>query len=253
MILSRAKFFLVFKVMLYRFPSLVKDEEESLAESSYREYDNSMISGFQLATSAGPLCEEPLMGVCFVIEDIVIDYRTQGELDVDKLDGHPCLEGKSVRPSFPKEESKEIQNPVQQTDMVEKEKEEITEDFETDNKLPSRQTLFGILSGQIISAVKDGCRQAFLLQPARLMAAMYTCNIQTPADVLGKMYGVIAKREGKVLDEEMKEGSDVFIVNAVLPVAESFGFTEEIRKRTSGLARPLLQFTHWEVSLYIVY
>lgn len=120
------------------------------------------------------------------------------------------------------------------------------------SNLLSRQALHGILSGQIISAVKDGCRQAFLLQPARLMAAMYTCNIQTPADVLGKMYGVIAKREGKVLGEEMKEGSDVFIVNAVLPVAESFGFTEEIRKRTSGLARPLLQFTHWEVKLSIL-
>lgn len=108
---------------------------------------------------------------------------------------------------------------------------------------------FGVLSGQIISAVKDGCRQAFMLQPARLMAAMYSCKIQTPADVLGKMYGVIAKREGRVLGEEMKEGSDVFIVNAVLPVAESFGFTEEIRKRTSGLARPLLHFTHWEVGV----
>ena len=137
------------------------------------------------------------------------------------------------------------------TDTAEKQQqEEIAENpnHETE-KFPSRQTLFGILSGQIISAVKDGCRQAFLLQPARLMAAMYTCNIQTPADVLGKMYGVISKREGKVLDEEMKEGSDVFVVNAVLPVAESFGFTEEIRKRTSGLARPLLQFTHWEVNI----
>lgn len=115
------------------------------------------------------------------------------------------------------------------------------------NSLQSRRTLQGILSGQIISAVKDGCRQAFQLQPARLMAAMYTCSIQTPADVLGRMYGVISKREGRVLSEEMKEGSDIFIVEAVLPVAESFGFTEEIRKKTSGLARPLLHFTHWEV------
>ena len=45
-----------------------------LTETSYREYDNSIINGFQLATSAGPLCEEPLMGVCFVIENIAIDY-----------------------------------------------------------------------------------------------------------------------------------------------------------------------------------
>lgn len=61
------------------------------------------------------------------------------------------------------------------------------------------------------------------------------------------MYGVLSKREGRVLNEEMKEGSDVFIIRAVLPVAESFGFADEIRKRTSGLASPQLVFTHWEV------
>lgn len=45
----------------------------------------------------------------------------------------------------------------------------------------------------------------------------------------------------------MKEGTDVFIIKAVLPVAESFGFADEIRKRTSGLASPQLVFSHWEV------
>ncbi|NWU25971.1 EFL1 GTPase, partial [Lophotis ruficrista] len=45
----------------------------------------------------------------------------------------------------------------------------------------------------------------------------------------------------------MKEGTDVFIIKAVLPVAESFGFADEIRKRTSGLASPQLVFSHWEI------
>lgn len=107
---------------------------------------------------------------------------------------------------------------------------------------------FGPMSGQIMSAVKEGCRRAFQLQPMRLMAAMYTCHIQATAEVLGRMYAVIGKREGRVLSEEMMEGSDVFDVEAVLPVAESFGFSEEIRKRTSGLANPQLVFSHWEVS-----
>lgn len=31
-------------------------------------YDNSFINGFQLATQCGPICEEPMQGVCFVIE-----------------------------------------------------------------------------------------------------------------------------------------------------------------------------------------
>lgn len=65
------------------------------------------------------------------------------------------------------------------------------------------------------------------------------------------MYAVLSKREGRVLQEEMKEGTDVFIIKAVLPVAESFGFADEIRKRTSGLASPQLVFSHWEVKISI--
>lgn len=61
------------------------------------------------------------------------------------------------------------------------------------------------------------------------------------------MYAVLGKREGRVLHEEMKEGTDIFTVKALLPVAESFGFGDEIRKRTSGLASPQLVFSHWEV------
>lgn len=36
------------------------------------------------------------------------------------------------------------------------------------------------IAGQIVSAVKEGCRQAFLKQPCRLMIAMYKCEIQVP-------------------------------------------------------------------------
>lgn len=32
-------------------------------------YDDSFVNGFLMATLAGPLCEEPMMGVCFVVED----------------------------------------------------------------------------------------------------------------------------------------------------------------------------------------
>ena len=64
----------------------------------------------------------------------------------------------------------------------------------------------------------------------------------------GKMYAVLGKRNGRVVGEDMREGSSVFNIEAVLPVVESFGFAEEIRKRTSGLASPQLKFSHWEVS-----
>ena len=70
---------------------------------------------------------------------------------------------------------------------------------------------------------------------------------QATAEVLGRVYGVLAKRQGRVISEELKEGSGTFVIAAVLPVAESLGFAEEIRKKTSGFAMPQLVFSHWEV------
>jgi ribosome assembly protein 1 len=46
------------------------------------------------------------------------------------------------------------------------------------------------------------------------------------ADVLGKVYGVVAKRRGRIVAEEMKEGTTLFDVRALLPVVESFGFAD---------------------------
>ena len=64
------------------------------------------------------------------------------------------------------------------------------------------------------------------------------------------MYAVLGKRHGRILEEEMKEGSSTFFIIALIPVIESFGFAEEIRKKTSGLASPQLKFSHWEVKSY---
>ena len=58
---------------------------------------------------------------------------------------------------------------------------------------------------------------------------------------------MLGRREGRVTREELRDGSDSFDIEATLPVAESFGFAEEVRKRTSGLASPQLVFSHWEV------
>jgi ribosome assembly protein 1 len=41
------------------------------------EYDSSFVNGFQLATLAGPLCEEPMMGVCFIVEDWALAEKSQ--------------------------------------------------------------------------------------------------------------------------------------------------------------------------------
>ncbi len=82
----------------------------------------------------------------------------------------------------------------------------------------------------------------------RLVEAVYRCRLQCNMEQLGKFYGVVSRRRGRVLSDELLEGTDVFIIDAVLPVAESFGFAEELRKKTSGAASsPQLVLSHWEV------
>lgn len=67
------------------------------------------------------------------------------------------------------------------------------------------------------------------------------------AEVLGKVYGVITRRRGRIISESLNEGTPFFTILSVLPVAESFGFSDEIRKRTSGAASPQLVFQGFEM------
>lgn len=76
-------------------------------------------------------------------------------------------------------------------------------------------------------------------------------NLASSCYYLGKMYAVLGRRHGRVISSDMTHGSaSTFNITALLPVIESFSFSAEIRKQTSGLASPQLVFSHWEVILY---
>ncbi|XP_061366373.1 uncharacterized protein LOC133309595 [Gastrolobium bilobum] len=156
--------------------------------------ESSVISGFQLATSAGPLCDEPMWGLAFVVEAHISPIT--GSYDESETHQH------------------------------------------------SEQ--YGIIAGQVIATVKDACRAAVLQNKPRLVEAMYFCELNTPTEYLGPMYAVLARRRARVLKEEMQEGSPFFTVHAYVPVSESFGFADELRRWTSGAANALLVLSHWE-------
>jgi len=105
----------------------------------------------------------------------------------------------------------------------------------------------GIIQGHVISAMREACRQGFLDWSPRLNLAMYSCDIQASEEVLGKVYGVVFKRRGRVVSEELKEGTPFWQIRTLMPVIESFGFAHEIRKRTSGAASPQLLFRGFEM------
>eukprot|EP00058_Branchiostoma_floridae_P024350 XP_002609840.1 hypothetical protein BRAFLDRAFT_264998 [Branchiostoma floridae] len=224
------------RVAGYRRPSVWDSIEKGEVKSAaqFRHFDHAIGSGFQLATLAGPLCEEPLMGVCFVVEE----WTMQEQLSEKRQPRtHDTLTNNSSNAVVAHEEE------IQATRMA----EEDVSSAHSDTFGSNLYSAYNFASGQLISTMKEACRQAFQKHPQRLMAAMYTCDIQATADVLGKMYAVLGRKNGKVLKEDMNESLSVFSIQAALPVAESFGFAEEIRKKTSGLASPQLVFSHWEV------
>ncbi|KAI3517066.1 hypothetical protein L1887_16273 [Cichorium endivia] len=155
---------------------------------------SSVLSGFQVATSAGPLCDEPMWGLAFVIEASISPFESETEA--------------------------------------------IHQQSQSDQ--------YGVFSGQVMTAVKEACKAALLQRNPRIVEGMYFCELNTPTEYLGPMYAVLARRRARILKEEMQEGSPLFTVHAYVPVAESFGFADELRRWTSGASSALLVLSHWE-------
>ena len=103
------------------------------------------------------------------------------------------------------------------------------------------------LTGEVIKAVQASIRAGFTDWSPRLLLAMYSVEIQASTDVLGRVYDVLTRRRGRIISESMQEGTPFFTISSILPVAESFGFADEMRKRTSGAAQPQLIFTGFDM------
>lgn len=192
------------------------EHKNSECNNSSSSYIDSFISGFQLATQSGPLCEEPMSGVGFTLLEWSSSLSENNQPDESNSLGDKSAEGDDVN-------------------------------SESGSMLCYQKDNYGPLSGQIISTAKDGCRRAFQLQPQRLMSPMFSCNIQVTTEVLGKMYAVLGRRHGRIVHGDMREGSQTFDIQAFIPVIESLDFVNEIRKQTSGMANPQLIFSHYEL------
>lgn len=121
------------------------------------------------------------------------------------------------------------------------------DDNKNDSTAAAARDKLGRLTSKIIKTFQASLRSAFLDWSPRLMLAMYSVEIQASTEVLGRVYDVLTRRRGRVVAEIMKEGTPFFTIQAVLPVAESFGFADEMRKRTSGAAQPQLVFAGFDI------
>jgi ribosome assembly protein 1 len=104
----------------------------------------------------------------------------------------------------------------------------------------------GIQLGQLISDSTNAFRLALLASPVRLVEPIYSCDLQCDQSQLRNLYAVLSRRRGTVMNEDIIDGTSLFLINASIPVAESFGFAQELLERTGGNAiSPQLTFSHW--------
>jgi ribosome assembly protein 1 len=178
-----------------------KIREEKNADSEDRsrlvwQNDGSVLAGFQMATQAGPLCEEPMQGVGFIVEQWAdASFRLGKTRTKNKAAEEGSDEGESESGLRREKQSGNNKGVIEhETKRISKRDDKNTEDASEEGShadVHRKKDVYGPMSGQIMSVVKDGCRKAFQTMPQRLMQAMYECTILSTSDILGKNFPLL--------------------------------------------------------------
>ena len=197
---------------------------EELKLGNVRDFDNSIVNGFQMATLSGPLCEEPMRGVCYAVEFWQMPERSTAKSKFNEPESTNCTKA-STDSSFPsgaQESSGSTQICDKTSDSSKELESELeskcnifpndTESFQVDTSMCDDNTdqpktpttpdspgspdwmsgrgpavAYGQLTGQMMTLMLKAARKSFQSQPQRLVVPMYTCVIQATAEVLGEL------------------------------------------------------------------
>uniref|UniRef100_A0AC35TT49 116 kDa U5 small nuclear ribonucleoprotein component n=1 Tax=Rhabditophanes sp. KR3021 TaxID=114890 RepID=A0AC35TT49_9BILA len=101
--------------------------------------------------------------------------------------------------------------------------------------------------GQIIPTARRCAYSSFLMSTPRLMEPYYSVEVVAPFDCVAAIYSVLASRRGHVISDAPLPGSPSYILNAYIPVIDSFGFETDLRTHTQGQAFCMSVFDHWQI------
>ncbi len=91
------------------------------------------------------------------------------------------------------------------------------------------------------AAFREGIRKA---EPALLEPKMKV-EVVTPEEYLGDVLGDLNSRRGDI--QEMNSRGNANVVNAIVPLANMFGYVNNLRSLTQGRANYSMQFNHYEL------
>jgi elongation factor G len=87
---------------------------------------------------------------------------------------------------------------------------------------------------------KEGCAKAspVLLEP------IMSVEVVVPEDYMGEVIGDLNSRRGRIMGMETRSGAQV--VGAMVPLAQMFGYSTDLRSATQGRATYTMTFHHYE-------
>ncbi|MEW6611072.1 MAG: elongation factor G [Patescibacteria group bacterium] len=89
-------------------------------------------------------------------------------------------------------------------------------------------------------AFQEACKKA---QPV-LLEPIMKVEVITPEEFLGEVIGDLNSKRGQI--KEMRDRSGVKIIDALVPLAEMFGYATTLRSMTQGRASNTMEFSHYE-------
>ncbi|TVR02807.1 MAG: elongation factor G [Deltaproteobacteria bacterium] len=86
---------------------------------------------------------------------------------------------------------------------------------------------------------RDGARQAGV----QVLEPVFSVEVDTPEEYMGDVIGDLNRRRGQVT--EMAERHGIKVVRALVPLAEMFGYSTDVRSLTQGRASYSMEFDHY--------
>jgi len=90
------------------------------------------------------------------------------------------------------------------------------------------------------AAMRDGLKKA----GAKLLEPVMKVEVVTPEDYTGSIIGDLTSRRGQVTGQENR--GNAVAINAFVPLANMFGYINNLRSMSSGRANFTMQFDHYE-------
>jgi elongation factor G len=90
----------------------------------------------------------------------------------------------------------------------------------------------------------EGMRKAMEMADPVILEPIMKAEVRTPEDFFGDVLGDINARRGQVLDVEAF--GTLQIIRCTIPLAETFGYTTDLRSMSQGRASQTMEFDHYE-------